>query len=283
MKKKARKSNAVAPALARGLAALEYLRGRANAESLSDISAALQFPKNSLLRLLNTLEDFGYVERETVTLRYRITRRLATLFMDSARDRNLMEAALPAMRSLRDTVNETIVISIIERKAGIVLEQIQSTHPFRFVCEPGTFEDLHSSSATKAILAFLPAREVSALLSGHAFKRYTANTITRRSAYILELAETAARGYATDRGEQGEGITCVSAPVFDRVGFPIASITITGPSERFAERGFDSMGKNVMSCARHVSSLLGHIDKPIERDTPVGLKALHPAAHKYHP
>jgi DNA-binding IclR family transcriptional regulator len=271
-----RKSNEVAPALARGLAALEYLRGRADGVSLSDISAALRFPKNSLLRLLNTLEDFGYVEREAATLRYRITRRLATLFMDSARDRNLMEAALPAMRSLRDKVNETILISIIERNAGIVLEQVQSTHPFRFVCEPGTFEDLHSSASTKAILAFLPAREAGALLSGHTFKRYTESTITRRSDFARELAETAARGYATDRGEQGEGVTCVAAPVFDRAGYPIASITITGPAERFAERGFESMGKDVLACARHVSALLGHVEKGGERSRPADAKAPRP-------
>jgi len=259
--KRKRKPNETAPALARGLAALEYLRGRADGESLSNISSALRFPKNSVLRLLNTLEDFGYVEREPETLRYRITRRLATLFMDSARDRNLMEAALPAMRRLRDEVNETILISIIERKAGIVLEQVQSTHPFRFVCEPGTFEDLHSSASTKAILAFLPKQKVKTLLAGHTFKRYTASTITRRGDYARELEETAMRGYAIDRGEQGEGIHCVAAPVFDRTDGPIASITVTGPAERFANRGFESMGKSVTSCAQNVSSLMGYIDK----------------------
>ena len=262
---KKRKPNETAPALARGLTALEYLRGRTDGVSLSDISAALRFPKNSALRLLNTLEDFGYVERAPETLRYRITRRLATLFMDSARDRNLMEAALPAMRHLRDEVNETILISIIERNAGVVLEQVQSTHPFRFVCEPGTFEDLHSSASTKAILAFLQERELSALLDGHAFKRYTPNTITRRDDYARELAETAERGFATDHGEQGEGIHCVAAPVFDRTGTPIASITITGPAERFAELGFEAMGKRVMSCARKVSSFLGYVQRTHRR------------------
>lgn len=261
MKTTKRKPGEVAPALARGLAALEYLRGRSNGESLSDIAAALRFPKNSVLRLLNTLEDFGYVEREPDTLRYRITRQLATLFMDSARDRTLMEAALPAMRRLRDEVNETVLISIIERRAGIVLDQVQSTHAFRFVCEPGTFEDLHSSASTKAILAFLPPDERDALLAGHAFRRYTDRTITRRTAYDRELAETAARGYATDRGEQGEGVCCAAAPVFDRTGSVIASITVTGPAERFCVRGFEAMGRSVTACALSVSALLGHVAK----------------------
>ena len=261
MTTKKRKPNEVAPALARGLVALEHLRGCADGESLSDIATAIRFPKNSVLRLLNTLEDFGYVEREPDTLRYRITRRVATLFMDSARDRNLMEAALPAMRGLRDLVNETILISIIERGAGIVLEQVQSTHAFRFVCEPGTFEDLHSSASTKAILAALPKRERDALLAGHAFRRYTRSTITRRGDFDRELAETAARGYATDCGEQGEGVCCVAAPVFDRTDRPVASITVTGPAARFESVGFDAMGQRVVACAQTVSSLLGHIEK----------------------
>jgi DNA-binding IclR family transcriptional regulator len=257
--KSKRKSNEVAPALSRGLAVLEFLHSRADGESLSDVAATLRLPKNSVLRLLNTLEDFGYVEREADTLRYRITRRVATLFMDSARDRNLMEAALPSMRSLRDRVNETVLISIIERRAGIVLEQVQSTHPFRFVCESGTFEDLHSSASTKAILAFLPQAETDDLLDGHAFTRYTDRTITRRNDYARELAETRERGYATDRGEQGEGVCCVAAPVFDRTGRPLASITVTGPAERFEKLGFEAMGKNVTACAQTISALLGYI------------------------
>jgi len=258
---KKRKPNEVAPALARGLVALEHLRNCANGESLSDIATAIRFPKNSVLRLLNTLEDFGYVEREPDTLRYRITRRVATLFMDSARDRNLMEAALPAMRHLRDQVNETILISIIERSAGIVLEQVQSTHAFRFVCEPGTFEDLHSSASTKAILAFLPQNERDRLLAGHVFHRYTGRTITRRSDFDRELDETAARGYATDHGEQGEGVCCVAAPVFDRTGRPVASITVTGPAARFEARSFDAVGRRAVACAQSVSALLGHVEK----------------------
>ncbi len=259
IEKTKRKTNAVAPALARGLTVLEFLHARADGESLSDIAASLRLPKNSVLRLLNTLEDFGYVEREADTLRYRITRRVATLFMNSARDRNLMEAALPSMRSLRDNVNETVLISIIERRAGIVLEQVQSTHPFRFVCESGTFEDLHSSASTKAILAFLPQAEKDALLDGHAFTRYTDRTITRRSDYNRELAETRVCGYATDRGEQGEGVCCVAAPVFDRTGRPLASITVTGPAERFQKIGFVAMGKSVTASAQTISSLLGYI------------------------
>lgn len=251
----------MAPALARGLTALEFLRGRADGVSLSEAATALHFPKNSLLRLFTTFEAFGYVERDAETLRYRITRRLATLFMDSARDRNLMEAALPAMRRLRDRVNETILVSIIERGAGVVLEQVQSTHLFRFVCEPGTFEDLHSSASTKAILAFLPADARDALLEGHVFKRYTARTITDRRAFVRELAATVARGYATDRGEQGEGVCCVAAPVFDRQGAPVASVTVTGPAERFGRRGFAAMGADVTACAQSISSLLGYVRK----------------------
>ena len=261
----------MAPALARGLEALEFLRGRAQGVSLSEAAEALRFPKNSLLRLFATFEAFGYVERDSETLRYRITRRLATLSMDSARDRNLMEAALPAMRQLRDRVNETVLVSILERGAGIVLEQVQSTHPFRFVCEPGTFEDLHSSASTKAIIAFLPADARAALLKRHTFRRYTARTITGRAAYARELAAIAARGYATDRGEQGDGVFCAAAPIFDRTGFPLASLTVTGPAERFERLGFAAMGDAVMNSAHAVSSLLGYVKRsstPTRRRSP---------------
>jgi len=253
------KTGDTAPALAGGLKILEFLRGKAEGVILSEVAGSIGIPKNSTLRLLNTLEAFGYVEREAESRRYRITRRVATLFMDSARDRSLMEAALPAMRALRDAVNETVLISLIERGAGVVLDQIPSTHLFRFVCEPGTFEDLHSSASTKAILAFLPEAVLAALLAGHTFTRYTERTITDPAAFRRELAETAGRGYAVDRGEQGDGVFCVAAPVFDRTGQPVASITITGPADRFARLGFEAMGRSAMTCAHTVSARLGYV------------------------
>jgi DNA-binding IclR family transcriptional regulator len=66
--------------------------------------------------------------------------------------------------------------------------------------------------------------------------RRTASTITDADAFIDHLREVAAQGYAVDREEFADGVSCVSAPIFDRSDFPIGAYTLSLPSGRFAKR-----------------------------------------------
>ena len=40
-------------------------------------------------------------------------------------------------------------------------------------------------------------------------------------------------GYAFDKGEHFDGISCVAAPILDQHGLAIGAVTIAGPSSRF--------------------------------------------------
>jgi DNA-binding IclR family transcriptional regulator len=57
-------------------------------------------------------------------------------------------------------------LAIIEHGTGIVLEEIQSLHVFRFVCNPGAYHALHAPAPAKAILATMPKVERTACWRG---------------------------------------------------------------------------------------------------------------------
>ncbi len=255
--RKTRKTTGV-PILERTLGLLEYLSQCPAGVALSDIARALKIPKNTTYRMLNTLCSRGYVSRNEGELTYRLTRKLATLVYSSAQDGGLIEKALGPMRALRDQVRETVVISILdaELREGIVLEQVPSLHPFRFVCDPGTRQPLHASASTKALLVCLGEAERETLLEGVSFQQLTENTITSRSAFRKELAATRVRGYGIDRAEALHGVHCVAAPVLDRQRRPVAAITVTGPDERLREEDFTKVGAWVMACAQAISESL---------------------------
>lgn len=248
----------LAPALQRGLDILEDLHGQTDDQSVSSIAERLRLPPNSTLRLLATLEAKGYVERDPGSLKYRLTRKPASLALNGVREQSLLEAALPLMRDLRDTTGETVLLSIIEHGTGIVLEQIQSLHVFRFVCNPGAYHALHAAAPAKAILATLPQVDRSRLLDGYAFTRFTASTITDRKTFEKELLEGVRKGYWEDHAEEFEGICCVAAPVFNRMGCPIAAITVTGPLSRMTIREMATDGARVAECAKSVSRRMGY-------------------------
>jgi DNA-binding IclR family transcriptional regulator len=247
----------VVPGLERGLRVLEHLACHPGGQGLSDIAAALRCPLNGVFRVTHTLLRHGYVERHPHSRRFFLTRKPASLAYGSEADRTLMENALDLVRELRDRVRETVVVSILDRGEGLILEQVPGLHPFRFVCEPGTRQPMHASASTKAILAFLPDAERAGLLGGMAFPALTRRTLRGREAFLAELVTVRSRGYATDRGETLEGVHCVAAPVRDRRGRAIAAITVTGPAQRMPERGFAVPGALVRECAARISARFG--------------------------
>ena len=245
------------PILERTLDLLEYLKTCPSGVTLSDISRNLSVPKNTTYRMLNTLCARGYVLRNEAELSYKLTRRFATLVYASAQDGGLIAHALVPMRDLRNKVKETVVISILDQSGGIVLEQVPSLHPFRFVCDPGTKQAIHCSASTKCILANLPKDEFEEYLKSVRFSRLTENTITTERGFRKELKLTKERGYGVDRAEALHGVHCVAAPIFNRQGYPVAAITVTGPDERFKEAVFEKIGNLVIACARTISESLG--------------------------
>jgi len=248
----------LAPALLRGLEILEDLHRQEEHQSVSAIAERLRLPANSTLRLLATLETKGYVERDSDSLKYRLTRKPASLALTGVREQSLLEAALPLMRELRDATGETVLLSIIEHGTGIVLEEIQSLHVFRFVCNPGAYHALHAAAPAKAILAAMPKVDRNRLLDGYAFTKFTASTITDRKAFETELLRGVKKGYWEDHAEEFDGICCVAAPVFNRIGYPIAAITVTGPLSRMTAREMAKDGALVAECAKAVSRRMGY-------------------------
>ncbi len=245
------------PGLERALLILEFLDRRPAGCSVAEMAERLELPTNSVFRITFTLHELGYLRRDPATKRFTLTRKVLTLGYGHVEDSGIIGHALDVMRELRDATQETVVISILTAGEGFVLEQVPGSHPFRFVADPGARQPLHSSASCKAILSFLPSEELEAVLRSMKMPRLTSRTITQKNAYREELAEIRVCGYALDRAEHLEGVLCVAAPVFNAHGYPVASITVTGPTSRHSEEELPELGEAVREHVRRVSARLG--------------------------
>jgi len=90
------------------------------------------------------------------------------------------------------------------------------------------------------------------------FPKHTRHTITNATAFLAELKQASKTGYALDRGEESETFACVAAPVFDHRGQPVASIWISGPSDRVTPSSLDKLGAKVRQFADQLSRQLGY-------------------------
>ncbi len=253
------KPNFKVPNLERGLQVLEYLIGLESGVSLNVLAKELCFPVNSLSRIMNALKYYGYVDRDAGTKAYSLSHKMFSMGFSSSNAKNLMENSLDVMRALRDEVGETVVISIIDEGEGLVLEQVQGRHAFRFVCDPGTKQAIHCSASCKAILAFTPEDRFLPILDSIKYPKLTDTTITSKKAFLAELEEVRRNGYGLDRAEAIDGVHCVAAPILDRTGCAVAAVTVTGPSNRMTLESMDATGVTVRNHTLEISKRMGYL------------------------
>ena len=70
------------------------------------------------------------------------------------------------------------------------------------------------------------------------------------------------RGYALDREEHEDGVSCVATPVFDCSGLACGAISISGPTARMERSDTAALGELLRRHAAEVSAALGHRETP---------------------
>ena len=246
------------PALERGLLVMEFLVDNPRPYGLRELAKELQLPFNSVYRIVNTLWEFGYLDRDERSKEFTLSRKLFSMAYGGREAKTLLENSLDVMRQLRDEVGEEVTISVLRDGDGLILEEMPSTHPLRMVSEPGSVQPAHASAATKAIYAFLPEAERESLLKRMKLTRFTEKTITSKEVFRRRLGAVRQSGYAVDDGEGPVGANCVAAPILDHRGCPLAALTVSGPATRMPAAEFKRIGPIVRAHAMQISQRLGY-------------------------
>jgi len=246
------------PNLQRGLEIVEFLVSSQKGFTISELARQLGFPKNSTSRILNALEYYGYVLKDETSREFSLSRKFFSMAYSGSNEKNLMEKAMDIMRQLRDMTGETVVISVMDGREGLILEQVQGTHPFRFVCDPGIRQPAHAAASTKVIIANMTPEQRKAFIEEMEFPKLTSTTITSRRRFVSELKEIRQRGYALDRGELLEGVRCAAAAILDMRGNPLASITVTGPVNRLGNGQLEKVALQVKEHTLRISQRFGY-------------------------
>ncbi len=221
-------------AVERALAVLTCLGGEDL--RLVDIAERVGLHKATAARLLASLAQAGMVvrdDRERFTIGPAVVQLAARRL---GRYRSLVDQLRDTLKRLWDATGETVTVHVRIGTNRVCIEELESRHGIAYRAGVGNQEPLHSGSAAKVLLAFLPAAEREALLNQLSFRPVTARTITRRDQFEVELEKVRHKGYAISRGERILGAAAVSVPVLDRDGRAQAAVSILGPDSRMPPR-----------------------------------------------
>ncbi|MBT9141853.1 MAG: Transcriptional regulator KdgR [Dehalococcoidia bacterium] len=250
----------------RALTLIEVLSEQVAPMAITDIAKSVELKISTVHRLLATLINKGYVEKDTENGKYKLSLKLLSIGQSSIFPMDLRAKARSYLEELVERCNETANLSVIDNGEVVYIDQVESTNLVivKMFATVGSRRQAHSSSSGKVLLAYLSPEELNRVLSTIELTRYTNETITDADALKKELERVRKQGYALDMGEREKDMRCVAAPVVRHDGKVVAAISVSGPSTRITSYYLnDELIDIITGVARRLSLSLGWNGKTI--------------------
>lgn len=243
----------------RALMILELFSDRQPALSMSEIAEITGLNRATCYRFCQTLLKLGYLE-EVSEKRLRPGLKAISLAHSALRSRELPELAMPYLRELRNTTNETVNMALLDGISVVYVARVVSDHLVSLRLYVGSRLPAYASSLGRAILAFLPEEEADAVIAGSDLKRITENTIVEPRRLKAELVRIRTRGYAFNDQEIAIGLRGVAAPVLSASQRPIAALNISITRPLTSPREIEQvLAPAVMETAHSISALASQL------------------------
>lgn len=242
----------------RALEILEHLTRISRPVSFSHLADELGYPRSSLHGLLTTLAEMGWVELDERTRTYNLGLRAWEAGRAYLRARDLVDRALPYMEGVRDELDETVQLAVLDGRDVVYVGRVDGSQRLVTSYSVGGRVGAHASSGGKALLSLLPVAEIDRRFGPAALERYTPATIKSTRQLKAALAEARSRGYGVDEEEYTVGVRCLGVPVFDHNGSPVAALSVSVPIVRFDSKRQKRALAVLTEAAQSLSQALGH-------------------------
>lgn len=230
-------------ALSRGLHVLETLNQSDFPMSLNEIHQATKLDRATLLRILHTLEEAGWVYRGLGDHCYRITYQIHELGMKISTNDALAQLAIPVLEDLQADLIWPSDIAVYNGNSMEIVETTRKRTPFLVNREiMGAKPNMLQSAMGRAFLAFSPEHQREAILYRLRQAEGREGELARNQDYVDSLLESIrAKGYAEREtgywgavGNYGGQVSAIATPVIlmDEVQATINLVWLTGTCEK---------------------------------------------------
>jgi IclR family transcriptional regulator, KDG regulon repressor len=211
---------------------LELFSGEAPEWGVREAANRLSMPRSTAHEMLTSLTDIGLLRR-TERGRYRLDAKVLALSQAYLESSEVRVRARTTVRAVAGRFGVTVHLAALSKDSVIYLDKVRG-HDSDPVALSGVGRRLppHCSAVGKVLLAHIPSGRAVETLESTGMPRYTRRTITSLPGLLDELEGVRARGFAEDREEAVDGLTCFAAPILDADRRVSAAISISIPASR---------------------------------------------------
>jgi DNA-binding IclR family transcriptional regulator len=224
---------------------------------ISDLAKRLGVAKSTVHRLAVTLVAEGMLEQNPDTDKYRLGIALFRLGSLVRRRMTVSNEARPLLRELREKVNETVHLAVLDGSEIMYVYNLESTQAIRMRSDVGVRKPAYCTAEGQAILAFQGVDVVERVIRDGLEAR-TPQTITDGDELKKVLEAIRQRGCAIEDEESELGMRCIAAPIRNDGGEVVAAIGLAGPVSRLSKKAVAGFIPHVVETAAAISGRLGY-------------------------
>ncbi|WP_084417619.1 IclR family transcriptional regulator [Chrysiogenes arsenatis] len=234
---KREKTDYIVQSVYNALDILEAFRESHSGElDITTIREKFGLSKNTVIRLLATLEKHGYVEENHYTKNYRLGLKNFEISQAYISKIDLLKMTEPILQEIVDTVDESAYIGVLRGKRVVYLNVVETTQAVRIMPRIGIVGQAYFTAIGKSqlsdfsnqhILEQLEKENLTICSSGKPFQG--------NESFLAEMDRVREHGFSMDDEEFEEGVRCVGAPIRNYTGNIVAGLSISGPVQRMSD------------------------------------------------
>jgi DNA-binding IclR family transcriptional regulator len=240
----------------RALKVLEILGASRTPVPVAAVAEGIGADRSTAYRMLVTLMDAGYVERDAGSKQYRLGYKVLALTKFVLDDDLTAELVMTALRGIAERTGETVHYCVLDHLETVLLHRVKGTQLVAVDFRIGDRSPLYCTSIGKLMLAHLDDAVLKRVVEG-GLPRRARRTLTDPEALRQELRRIQRQGYAYDEFEFADDMRCVAVPVYTKGGALHGGISLSGPSSRFTQDKLTELRDVALLEARALSARLG--------------------------
>ena len=149
-------------------------------------------------------------------------------------------------------------LAVLDNGRAVYIEKVENEKSFiKMDIWIGHRLPVHTTAIGKVLVANLPEKEISDILTLRGMEKKTRKSITSKQKFLQEMKKVKEYGFAIDNEENADGVRCIAAPIFDANGNVAAALGTSGTIMHIDENHLPKIVELVRKSANQVSRQIG--------------------------